>query len=90
MCTQSLIRQYTPCPPLLQPQCGGETDSASPQQQQLSGIPENQTFAGCPSDGATSSVRRLLAETELLLRDAQAADDRSQYRATQPDLALTS
>ena len=57
---------------------GSEPDSASArQQQQLSGIPENQTFGGSPSDGATSSVRRLLAQTELLLRDAQAADERS-------------
>ena len=47
--------------------------------QQLSGIPENHTFGGPSSDGATGEVRRLLAETELLLQDAQAADDRSKF-----------
>ena len=52
------------------------------QQQQLSGIPENQTFGARPSDGATGEVRRLLAETELLLQDAQAADDRSKCTDT--------
>ena len=58
------------------------------------GEAEYQTFGACPSDGATSAVHRLPAQTELLLRDAQATDERGMYPDTQTDTetdrALTS